>query len=371
MIEVVIRENEAGQRFDKYLGKLLGKAPSGFYYKMLRKKNITLNGKKAEGKEKLAEGDLVRLYLAPETYEKFSGKKAVTVEEGKAAKNQAVDELLQISIPKELSVIYEDKQILLWNKPVNMLSQKAKDEDISLNEYFLAHLFQEGQLTPEEFHTFKPSVCNRLDRNTSGIVICGKTLTGLQKMNELLKTRELEKYYVCVIKGWLKEPVSLKGYLKKDSASNKAALTQKKAEGASEIITNIKPLKVFSLFSEKVGNVDVKKEKRQRENGQFCTLAEVHLVTGKTHQIRAHLASIGHPILCDYKYGDKKLNDRIKLEYHVEEQLLHAYRLVFPRMEVPFEALSEKSFQTAFPERFLRLGANLSPSFENCVSAEK
>lgn len=360
MIEMVIGENEAGQRFDKYLGKLLHHAPSSFYYKMLRKKNITLNGKKAEGKEKLAEGDLVRLYLAPETYEKFSGKKAETEEngkqDGKQKWKQTAGELLQLSIPDELTVIYEDRHILLWNKPVNMLSQKAKDEDISLNEYFLAYLLQNGQITPEELHTFKPSVCNRLDRNTSGIVICGKTLAGLQKMNGLLKTRELEKYYVCVIKGRLKEPVSLKGYLKKDSASNKALLTEKEAEGASEIITTIKPLKIFPLFSEKTSNEEVdEKRKGQKGNGQLCTLAEVHLVTGKTHQIRAHLASIGHPILGDYKYGDRRLNDRIKAGYRVEEQLLHAYRLVFPCMGAPFGELSGKSFQTGMPERFLRL----------------
>lgn len=363
MIEVVIGENEAGQRFDKYLGKLLNNAPSGFYYKMLRKKNITLNGKKAEGKEKLAKGDLVRLYLALETYEKFSGKKAATSEnrkqDGRQDWKQTADELLQLSIPDELSVIYEDKHILLWNKPVNMLSQKAKDGDISLNEYFLAYLLQSGQITPEEFHTFKPSVCNRLDRNTSGIVICGKTLSGLQKMNRLLKTRELEKYYVCVIKGRLKEPVSLMGYLKKDSVSNKAVLTDKKAEGASEIITNIKPLKVVSLVSEEVGNEDARRGKEQGQSGQLCTLAEVHLVTGKTHQIRAHLASIGHPILCDYKYGDRSLNDRLKSEYHVSEQLLHAYRILFPPMEAPFDGISEKSFQTEVPERFLRLSVDL------------
>lgn len=138
--------------------------------------------------------------------------------------------------------------------------------------------------------------------------------------------------------------------MKKDSASNKVLLTEKEAQGASEIITTIKPLKVFPLFFEKTGN-----EVDEKRKGQLCTLAEVHLVTGKTHQIRAHLASIGHPILGDYKYGDKKQNDRLKAEYHVKEQLLHAYRLVFPRMEVPFDNLSEKSFQTDMPKRFLRL----------------
>lgn len=331
MIEIVIGENQAGQRFDKYLGKLLCKAPSGFYYKMLRKKNITLNGKKAEGKEKLEMGDCVRLFLAQETFDKFSGTQALMGER---------------KLPKGLSVVYEDKQILLWNKPVNMLSQKAKDTDISLNEYFLSYLVDSGQLKQEDLHTFKPSICNRLDRNTSGIVICGKTLTGLQKMNELLKTRELEKYYICVVKGELKESISLEGYLKKDSTSNKVQLNSTRTEGAAFVQTEIKPLSTFSLFPKVEG----------KERKQLCTLAQVHLITGKTHQIRAHLASIGHPILCDYKYGDRKLNDGIKEAYGVSDQLLHAYQLVFPKLSEPFSELSEKTFQTEFPARFKRLG---------------
>lgn len=215
MIEVVIGENEAGQRFDKYLGKLLHHAPSGFYYKMLRKKNITLNGKKAEGKEKLAEGDMVRLYLAPETYERFSGKKAGTEENEERDCKQTVDKLLQLSIPDELTVIYEDKHILLWNKPVNMLSQKAKDEDISLNEYFLAYLLQSGQLAPKELHTFKPSVCNRLDRNTSEYSYMRQDPSRASENERTFKNERTGKILCMRDKGQLKRADFLKGIFEK------------------------------------------------------------------------------------------------------------------------------------------------------------
>lgn len=356
MIEIVIGENQAGQRFDKYLGKLLSNAPSSFYYKMLRKKNITLNGKKAEGKEKLAIGDCVQLFLAKETFEKFSGSQP-PVNGASKENNSSGNTMADLKLPKELAIVYEDEQILLWNKPVNMLSQKAKDTDISLNDYFLSYLVSSGQLKQEDFNTFKPSICNRLDRNTSGLVICGKTLPGLQKMNELLKTRELKKYYICAIKGELKEAVSLEGYLKKDAASNKVQLSTKKTEDSAYIQTEIKPLSTFVLAAktQKAGN----EGNKGNELKQLCTLAEVHLITGKTHQIRAHLASIGHPILCDYKYGDRKLNDSIKASFKVSEQLLHAYRLVFPKMEEPFINISERTFQTEFPERFRKLGIDL------------
>lgn len=351
MIEIVIGENQAGQRFDKYLGKLLPKAPESFYYKMLRKKNITLNGKKAVGRERLEIGDCVRLFLAEETFQKFSAGDTFFKDKESKSRSTAYSEhgvpKEKWKLPGELTIVYEDEQILLWNKPVNMLSQKAKATDISLNEYFLAYLADSGQLKADEFSTFKPSICNRLDRNTSGIVICGKTLQGLQKMNDLLKTRELEKYYLCVVKGQFTEPLSLEGYLRKASAANKVQLSKKKTEDSSYVKTEIKPISGFVL-----------PRNEKKEGGQPCTLAEVHLITGKTHQIRAHMASIGHPILCDYKYGDKRLNDEIKAAWGISEQLLHAYRLVFPELTGAFAQLSKKNFQTALPPRFCKLGIN-------------
>ena len=189
MREFLIQKNEAGQRFDKYLKKLLCSAPDSFIYKMLRKKNIVLNDKKAGGSEKLQLYDTVKLYLAEETFLKFSAS-----EEAACLPEIDLGEL-------PFGVLYEDEEILVINKPAGMLSQKAKQEDISANEYILSYLLLTGSIRETEFATFRPSVCNRLDRNTSGILIAGKTLKGLQEMSENLKNRSLKKYYYALVKG--------------------------------------------------------------------------------------------------------------------------------------------------------------------------
>ena len=176
MQEIIVSTNEAGQRFDKLLAKYLNEAPKSFIYKMLRKKNIVLNGKKATGNEKLGVGDSIKLFLSDETIEKFS---KVTVQKTK----------------QRLDVIYEDENILLINKPVGMLSQKAEAKDESLVEHIITYLLESGQLTEEELRKFKPSICNRLDRNTSGLVVAGKSLLGLQKMGEPDHRQRCRVYY--------------------------------------------------------------------------------------------------------------------------------------------------------------------------------
>jgi len=187
MKEFIINENEAGQRFDKYLGKLLREAPKRFFYKMLRKKNITLNGAKATGNEKLTSGDHVKLFLSDETFEKFAG-----AQETVARAHQ------------KLHIVYEDDNILLINKPVGMLSQPADDKEPSLVEYLTGYLLESGAVTESSLHTFRPSVCNRLDRNTSGLVAAGKSLAGLQELSTLFHDRNLHKFYRCLVKGVLK-----------------------------------------------------------------------------------------------------------------------------------------------------------------------
>ena len=174
MKETIIKENESGQRLDKYLKKYLPQAPGSFIYKMLRKKNITLNGKKAAGQEKLNTGDSIKFFLAEETIDKFTG-------------NAAASE--SYPVKKDLEIIYEDDNILLINKPAGMLSQKAKKEDVSLVEYVIGYLLSNGSVTKEELLTFHPGICNRLDRNTSGMVVAGKSLAGLQIMGEAFKER--------------------------------------------------------------------------------------------------------------------------------------------------------------------------------------
>ena len=187
MKEIIITSREAGQRLDKYLGKYLREAPKSFIYKMLRKKNITLNGKKADGSEKVQEQDVVRLYFAEDTLNKFTG-----IKEKQDRK---------IWPCRKLDIIYEDEQVCLINKPAGMLSQKAKPEDVSLVEYFIGYLLQSGQITEQELARFQPSVCNRLDRNTSGIVAAGKTMAGLQELSRLFHDRTMHKYYRCLVKG--------------------------------------------------------------------------------------------------------------------------------------------------------------------------
>lgn len=307
-----INNNEAGQRFDKYLKKLLSQASGSFVYKMLRKKNITLNGKKADGSEKLNVGDEVKLFLSDETFEKFSGQANVEA----LAHNQ---DLLAEQYPNiPLDIVYEDKDILIINKPAGMLSQKATPTDISANEYMIGYLLNHNELSPDTLRTFRPSICNRLDRNTSGLLISGKTLKGLQKMSEHLKKRSVEKYYLCLVKGKILKTQQIEGWLQKDEKTNKVTIYPEEVNDSKYIKTGYRPAAYYSLPS------------KEGKDSNIFTLLEVHLITGRSHQIRAHLASIGHPIVGDMKYGNKKINAFFAKEAKVHFQLLHAYRMVFP-----------------------------------------
>lgn len=304
---ITVHKQEEGQRLVKLLGAYLKEAPNSFFYKMLRKKNITLNGKKADGTEKLKCGDEIRLFLSDETYEKFAGK---------------VQPKEKFPMAK-LNIVYEDSNVIFINKPAGMLSQKSVPSDVSLNEYLLGYLEKSGQWKQEESKAFRPSVCNRLDRNTSGLVICGKSMAGLQQMTALLKDRSLHKYYLCLVKGVMTESQHLEGYLLKDENSNQVKIFQKETEGAAHIITEYEP-----LYTE----------------GE-TTLLKVTLVTGKSHQIRAHLSSIGHPIIGDPKYGERKVNAFFRETHGIKNQMLHAWKLTFPELAEPLDNLSEKSFE--------------------------
>ena len=321
MKEIIIKSNEAGQRFDKYLKKYLSEAPGSFIYKMLRKKNIVLNGKKADGSEKLSVGDSVKFFLAEDTLEKFSSPVKIVVNE--------------VKLPKvTLDIVYEDDNVLFINKPSGMLSQKAEAKDVSVIEYVTDYLLKTEQITEEELKTFHPAVCNRLDRNTSGLITAGKSLAGLQVMSELFKDRTLKKYYLCIVRGKIEKPKYIKGFLKKDEKTNKVQIL-KIASGKDVMPIETEYLPI--AWNEEM------------------TLLKVHLITGRTHQIRAHLSSVGHPLLGDYKYGNKKWNDIYKKKYKIEDQMLHAYELKLPEMKQPLDNLSKKTFQAKLPEIFWKL----------------
>lgn len=311
MKEIRIEKNDSGQRLDKYLQKYLKEASKSFLYKMLRKKNIKLNGKKAEGNEMLAAGDVVSIFFSDETFEKFRGAKKET-----------------IYPVTDLDILYEDDDVILLNKPVGMLSQKAKNEDVTLVEYYLGYLQKEKKWDVNG--SFRPGICNRLDRNTSGIVIAGKSLRGLQKMSEILKDRTLDKYYLTIVEGVMKKPSTIKGYMQKDEKTNKVYIFSEGAPDRSRIETEYEPL------------VD---------NGEY-TLLRVKLVTGKTHQIRSHLSSIGHPLIADVKYGGRKVQGERSF-------FLHAQEICFPKMEEPFEMLSERVVHAPLPARFEKMKIQL------------
>ncbi|MDY5576285.1 MAG: RluA family pseudouridine synthase [Lachnospiraceae bacterium] len=324
MKSIIIQKNQAGGRLDKFLFKYLDNAHSSFIYKMLRKKNITLNNKKADGSEKLNLGDEIKIFFSDETFDKFSSAEKASSIHRIAGSGQA---------RKKLSIIYEDENILLINKPAGMLSQKAKESDVSLNEYALDYLLDNGSLSEAELKTFKPSICNRLDRNTTGLITVGASMEGVRALSKGFKERTFEKYYLCIVRGIISQPSSISGFLCKNNATNKVSVSKQVAENGSYIETKYEPIGF----------------------GENVTLLKVKLITGKTHQIRAHLASEGHPIIGDPKYGNSSLNERYRQKYGVSHQLLHSYELHFPQMEGSLSNLSGRTFFAEAPDIFNQL----------------
>ena len=321
MREVTIGPNEGGQRFDKYLKKYLKEAGSGFLYKMLRKKNITLNGHKADGSEKLNAGDRVCFFLSEETLDKFRG----TVSPVSTIRKEEL-----LSIP----VLYEDSQVLLADKPAGLLTQKAQAQDYSLNEWLTDYLLAGGKLKEEDLSTFRPSVCNRLDRNTSGLVICGKTLAGSQKMSELIRDRNLHKFYRLFVAGKPPAEGLAESWLLREENSNQVRIYEKKPADSRA--------------------VPVRTGWRLLEAYEDCSCLEVELFTGKTHQIRAQMAALGFPLIGDVRYGNEAVNRHFR-KAGVRSQLLHAFRLEFPPLDGLFSGLSERSVVAPEPESFLRM----------------
>lgn len=314
MKEIVVSPVEANQRLDKLLLKYLNKCPKSYLYKCMRTNKIKYNGKKPKGNEILMVGDSIKVYLLDEQIE--------TLREEKQSK----------MTPVTFGVAYEDDAILIVNKPLGLLTQKDTKEGHSLAEEVQSYFKNKG-MNYEETTGFVPAPCNRLDRNTAGIVLVGKNMVATQRISEMLKNKELSKYYMTIVLGQIRKPIVLKGYHIKSKDKNEVKIIDHYVEGAKPVETRILPLQT---------------------NGRY-TLVEVQLVTGKTHQIRAHLSQIGHPIIGDPKYGDPIENTYFQSHYGLYYQFLCAYKIKFELCKEPFAYLQDRVFTVAAPKIYTEI----------------
>ncbi len=315
MREINITENEMSQRIDKFLLKYLNKAPKSFVFKMLRKKNIKVNDQKVAENYILQKGDKINLYLAEETIALFKEEQA------------------EIEFAKPIDIVYEDDNILVINKPAGVLSQSntadTKDDMVKRVSYYLS----KGDNFKENIDLgFKPSISNRLDINTSGIIICGKNQTAVSGINNAIRDRKVDKFYYVLVKGNVTTSKTLYGYHTKDAETNMVIIENHKPNYGdfTEVITKYEPVET---------------------NGEY-SLLKVTLVTGKSHQIRAHLQSEGLYVVGDKKYGDTDTNAYFRRNFGVSNQLLHAISLSIDGMQDNLSYLNGKTFDAPIPNKF-------------------
>ena len=288
MKELTIKKNDAGQRLDRFVGKAVPLLPEALLQKYIRLKRIKLNGKGAKRDARLSEGDTLQLYINDEFFEK----------------PREENSYLKVGTPR-LSIVYEDENILLVDKKPGVLCHSAGQWDYNtLIANIQAYMAQKGEWRPKEENSFAPALCNRIDRNTGGIVIAAKNAEALRILNDKIRDREIEKYYLCAVQGRPK-PASgrLENYLFKDAAKNQVYVKTRPEPGAKTAVTEYRTLATKGALS----------------------LVECRLLTGRTHQIRAQLAHAGTPLLGDGKYGSERFNKN----YDEKGQALYSYKLEF------------------------------------------
>lgn len=324
MFEIKVTENESGQRVDRFLRKYLKEYTLGDIYKLFRKNKVKLNGKRVKENQMLEVGDSLQLYVdKPDTAE--------------------APERQQFKTAGKIDIIYEDENILIADKPAGLLTHPDKPGDTdTLIDRALYHIGRKNETA--ESQTFSPAVCNRLDRNTGGIVIIAKNYKTLKAVNHSIRERWLRKLYLCVVAGTLDKSGEIRGYLKKDQELNKVSITEEDPGEGKEIHTNYRTLRVSQTIS---------------ELGKQFSLLEVELITGRSHQIRAHFASLGHPIIGDMKYGEKAANDYFRKKYNLRHQYLHAYSISFEKVHEDIAYLKGRSFSSRLKPEAAEIAGSL------------
>ena len=312
-MKYIITENEASQRIDKFLKRMLKDAPISFIYKMFRQKDVKVNGKKASIDYITKAGDEVDIYIKPALLEQFH------------------KEALLRPVKADFEIIYEDENILVINKPKGLLVHGDEGEKrITLQNMVLNYLKEKREWDPNSLDGFIPSPAHRLDRNTSGIVLFGKNLPTLQQLLELFRTRDqIEKKYTLLVRGNFSENGKIDYALAKDS-DKKIVRVVPVSKGGKPALTLYKRIKNYPFG---------------------YALVEAELMTGRTHQLRVHFASIGHPIVGDGKYGDFQVNEMFERMYGLKNQFLHASDFKFKKLNGRLSYLSDKEFTSPLPEK--------------------
>jgi len=307
-MRITIGTNEQGQRTDKFVRKWLQDLPLSALYKAFRKGDIRVNGKKVKENYFLQEGDVVET----SKYVQASPKKELNF--------QKIENV-------HLKITFEDENILLVEKwPGVLVHADKKNGDPTLTDYVLSYLHDKGDYLPENEVTFTPASCNRLDRNTSGIVIFGKTFEGLKALNEMVRDRKVQKYYMALVQGKLKDG-RYDAYISKDESQNLSKIYNEGGADRKKISMEVKTLETVGSYS----------------------LLDIELITGRSHQLRAHLSHLGNPIVGDSKYGDKKLNSFFNNKYGVNYQFLYAYKLIFRDCPEKIKYMENKTIAESLP----------------------